>query len=89
MPATSSSRDNRHTSRNASNSRNENNNRTANTVGTLTTTRILAKEVKPATPCREANSNMDTIDIRDNSSSSREVIIEQDAAAGNSTSQLL
>jgi hypothetical protein len=33
---------------------------------------MLAKIVKLATACREANSNMDTTNIRDNSSSSRE-----------------
>jgi hypothetical protein len=77
MPATSSSKDNRHNSRNASDSRNESNNRTANTVRTLTTAGILAKEVKPATACRETNNNMNTINIRDNSSSSREANSEK------------
>jgi hypothetical protein len=39
---------------------------------TPTTAGMLAKVVKLATACREANNNMDTINIRDNSSSSRE-----------------
>jgi 5,10-methylenetetrahydrofolate reductase len=61
-----------HNSRKASNSRNESNCRTPNTVGTPTTAGMLAKVMKPATASREDNNNMDTINIRDGSSSSRE-----------------
>jgi hypothetical protein len=64
-----------HNNRNASNSRkesynrNENNYRTANTVGTPAKAGMLAKDVKPATACREISYRRDTINIRDDSSS--------------------
>jgi hypothetical protein len=54
---------------NASNSRNESNNRTINTVGVPAKAGMLAKVVKPATACREANYSRDTIDIREDSRS--------------------
>jgi hypothetical protein len=47
-----------------SNSRNESNARTANTVGTPKTAGMLAKVMKPATACREDNSNIDIINMR-------------------------
>jgi hypothetical protein len=64
LPETSSNKDDSnsltaHNSINAGNSRNESNNRVANTVGTPTIAGMLAKEMKPATACREDNNNMD------------------------------
>jgi hypothetical protein len=67
MPATSKSKDDSNsmtaqcpTQQNTRNSRNESNNRTVNTVG-QPKARMLAKVVKPATACREANCSRDTI----------------------------
>jgi hypothetical protein len=54
-----------HNSRKARNSRNDSNNRTANTVWTPVKARMLAKVVKPAAACREANYSRDTVKIRD------------------------
>jgi hypothetical protein len=59
-PATSNSKDDSnimtaHNSRNQSRNRNESKNKTANTVGTPGKAWTLAKVVKPATACREAN----------------------------------
>ncbi len=62
-PAKSYSKDDALTTRN---SKNESKNRAANTVG------VLAKLVKLATACKKANNSMDTINIRDGSSSSGE-----------------
>jgi hypothetical protein len=59
-------------SRNASNSRNESNNRTAVIAGTPAKACTLAKVVKPLTAWMEANYSMDTINIKDDSSSSRD-----------------
>jgi len=75
-PATSNSNDESnsttvHKSRNVSYNRNLRNNRTTNTVGAPTTEEMLAKVMKPAPACREDNNNMDTINIRDGSSSCR------------------
>jgi hypothetical protein len=59
-------------SRNTNNSRNESKIGAPNAVGAPTKARILAKLVRPATTCKEADNSMDTINIRDDSSTSRE-----------------
>jgi hypothetical protein len=46
-----------------SKSKDDSNSMTAYTFGTPTVAGMLAKLVKPATACREANNNMDTIHI--------------------------
>jgi hypothetical protein len=58
-----------HKSRNASNISKESNNRTKNTVGTPEKSGRLAKVVKPATACSEANYSKVIINIRDDNSS--------------------
>ncbi len=75
---------------NTSNSRTERNNRTTNTVATGTTAEMLTA-VKPAKACREANNNMDIINIKDNSSTSREAsnFQQRDASNISRNSQLL
>ncbi len=63
-------------SRNASNSMNEIKNRTANTIWMPAKEGMIAKVVKPATACREANYSMDTGKLRDGISS-RDKIYQQ------------
>jgi hypothetical protein len=68
MPATNNIKDDSnimttHNSIKASNSKNESNNRSANTVWTPPKAGMLAKTVKTATACREANSSRDNRNI--------------------------
>jgi hypothetical protein len=63
---------------------NEINNRTANTVRNPAKVGMLAKVVKPATACREANYSRDTVNIRDDSIS-RDIRNIMDVSSSRST----
>ncbi len=73
----------------AKKSRNESNNRTAIRVGTPTRAGMLAKLVKLATACREANNNMESESDIIATAVEKPATFSRNASNSNRTSQLL